>query len=95
MNVHQNARMTSHGRLLLVRRICEQGWAAAAAAGVPERTAYTAGRPKGARNRATVSADVLLEGEAEALTRKAVESALGGGGSAMRICLEPAGAAPK
>src|ERR671932_247141 len=32
-----------------------------------------AGRPKGARNRATRAAEDLLEGEAEAVTRKAVE----------------------
>jgi transposase InsO family protein len=44
MNVHQNARMTVHGRLLLVQRVREAGWrvvAAAAAAGVSERTAYS------------------------------------------------------
>jgi transposase InsO family protein len=43
MNVHKNARMTVHGRLLLVRRVGEQGWQvgdAALAAGVSERTAY-------------------------------------------------------
>jgi len=44
MNVHKNARMTVHGRLLLVQRVREAGWrvvAAAAAAGVSERTAYS------------------------------------------------------
>jgi transposase InsO family protein len=44
MNVHKNARMTVHGRLLLVTRVREQGWRiadAALAAGVSERTAYT------------------------------------------------------
>jgi len=44
MNVHKNARMTVHGRLLLVQRVRAGGWrvvAAAAAAGVSERTAYT------------------------------------------------------
>jgi transposase InsO family protein len=44
MNVHKNARMTVHGRLLLVTRVREQGWRvgdAAAAAGVSERTAYS------------------------------------------------------
>src|SRR5215831_6568815 len=35
-----------------------------------------AGRPKGARNRATVAAEALLDGQAEALTRKAIERAL-------------------
>jgi transposase len=44
MNVHHNARMTVHGRLLLIQRVREAGWRvvdAAAAAGVSERTAYT------------------------------------------------------
>jgi transposase InsO family protein len=43
MNVHKNARMTAHGRLLLVRRVREHGWRvedAALAAGVSVRTAY-------------------------------------------------------
>ena len=46
------------------------------------------GRPKGARHRTTVAIEVLLDGEAEALTRKAVEMALGGDTTAMRLCLE-------
>ncbi len=40
MNVHKHARMTSHGRLLLVQRIRAQGWRvaeAAAASGVSVR----------------------------------------------------------
>ena len=44
MNVHKHARMTVHGRLLLVQRVRQAGWqvvAAAAAAGISERTAYT------------------------------------------------------
>jgi transposase InsO family protein len=43
MNVHENARMTVHGRLLLVMRVREQGWRvvdAGLAAGVSERSAY-------------------------------------------------------
>jgi len=43
MNVHQNARMTVHGRLLLIRRVREHGWRvgdAALAAGVSVRSAY-------------------------------------------------------
>jgi transposase InsO family protein len=43
MNVHKNARMTVHGRLLLVRRVGEQGWRvrdAATSAGISERAAY-------------------------------------------------------
>jgi hypothetical protein len=46
------------------------------------------GRPRGARNRATIAAEALLDGEAEALTRRAIELALAGDGSALRLCLE-------
>jgi hypothetical protein len=34
MNIHQNARLTPQGRLLLVRRVDELGWRMAEAAGV-------------------------------------------------------------
>ena len=54
----------------------------------PGQSGNPAGRPKGARNRATVAAEALLEGEAEALTRKAVELALAGDVTALRLCLE-------
>jgi hypothetical protein len=47
-----------------------------------------AGKPKGARHRATLAAEVLLDGEAETLTRKAVELALGGNVLALRLCLD-------
>jgi transposase InsO family protein len=43
MKVHANARLTVHGRLLLIRRVLEKGERvaeAAASAGVSERTAY-------------------------------------------------------
>ena len=46
------------------------------------------GKPKGARHRVTLAVEELLDGEAEALTRKAVEMALGGDTTAMRLCLE-------
>ena len=46
------------------------------------------GRPPGARHRATRAALALLDGEAEALTRKAVEQALAGDTVALRLCLE-------
>ena len=46
------------------------------------------GKPKGARHRATQAVLTLLEGEAEALTRKAVETALSGDMAALRLCLE-------
>jgi hypothetical protein len=46
------------------------------------------GRPKGTRNRATRLAESLLDGEARALARKAVELALGGDVTALKLCLE-------
>src|ERR1700736_4189956 len=52
------------------------------------RSGNPAGRPAGARNKKTLAAAVLLEGEAEALTRKAVDLALAGDPTAMRLCIE-------
>lgn len=46
------------------------------------------GRPKGSRNKATLLAQTLLEGEAENLARKAVEMALNGNPLALKLCLE-------
>lgn len=46
------------------------------------------GKPKGTLNHATRAVMALLDGEAEALTRKAVELALGGDATALRLCLE-------
>jgi hypothetical protein len=46
------------------------------------------GRPPGARNKATLTAELLLDGEAEALTRKALELALGGDAAALRLCFD-------
>jgi hypothetical protein len=46
------------------------------------------GRRKGARHRATLAAEALLDGEAEALTRKAIELALADDTVALRLCLE-------
>jgi hypothetical protein len=65
----------------------------------PERKPYTQrgkagflpgnpGRPPGARHRATLAALALLDGEAERLSRKAVEMALEGDVTALRLCLE-------
>lgn len=47
-----------------------------------------AGKPKGARNRTTLAAEALLDGEADALTRKAIERALEGDAVALRLCLD-------
>jgi hypothetical protein len=44
--------------------------------------------PQGARHRATLAAEALLDGEAEGLTRKAIELALAGDTMALRLCLE-------
>jgi hypothetical protein len=52
------------------------------------RSGNPAGRRRGSRNRSTQAAQLLLEGEAEALTRKAVELALGGDPAALRLCLD-------
>ena len=46
------------------------------------------GRPKGSRNRSTLAAEALLDGEAEALTRMVIELALKGDLGAVRLCLE-------
>ncbi len=46
------------------------------------------GRPQGSRNKATIALEGLLEGEAEAITRKAIEKAKAGDMTAIRLCLE-------
>ena len=46
------------------------------------------GRPRGARNSATLAAEALLDGEVQALTRKAIQMALDGDSVALRICME-------
>jgi hypothetical protein len=47
-----------------------------------------AGRAPGCRNHATQMAEVLLDGEVEALTHKAVELAMEGDTTALKLCLE-------
>lgn len=46
------------------------------------------GKPKGARHRATLAAEAMLDGEADALTRKAIDMAKAGDTVALRLCLE-------
>ena len=46
------------------------------------------GTPSGARHKATQAALALLEGEAEALTRKAVDMALDGDTIALKLCMD-------
>ena len=51
-------------------------------------TAGNAGKPRGTRHKTTQAVLALLEGEATALTRKAVEMALAGDSVALRLCLD-------
>ena len=46
------------------------------------------GRPKGARNTTTVALETLLDGQAHALTQKAIHLALTGDITALRLCLD-------
>lgn len=46
------------------------------------------GRTPGSRNKTTIAIETLLEGEHEALTRKAIEMALEGDVTALRLCLD-------
>ncbi len=55
---------------------------------VAGKSGNPAGRPKGARNRTTVAVEEILDGEADALARKAIELALNGDTVALRLCLE-------
>jgi hypothetical protein len=46
------------------------------------------GRPSGSRNRVNLALEELLDGEANAIVRKAVEKAKEGDSIALRLCLE-------
>jgi Family of unknown function (DUF5681) len=46
------------------------------------------GRPKGSRNVTTVALESLLDGQATALTQKAIDLALIGDMAALRLCLD-------
>src|SRR5712671_4610983 len=52
------------------------------------RSGNPAGRPRGCRDHVNRAARLLLAGEGEALTRKAVELALSGDPAALRLCLD-------
>jgi hypothetical protein len=54
----------------------------------PGRSGNPNGRPSGSRNRATLAIEALLEGEGEALTRKAIELAKAGDMQALRLCMD-------
>src|SRR5262245_3660332 len=46
------------------------------------------GRPVGSRNKSTLALQALLDGDGEAITRKAINLAKSGNESARRLCLE-------
>ncbi len=52
------------------------------------RSGNPAGRSQGSRNKATLAIEALLDGEAEGLTRKAVDLAMAGDTTALRLCLD-------
>ena len=54
----------------------------------PDQSGNPAGQPKGSRNKATLAVEALLDGEAEEITRKAIELAKKGDLAAIRLCLE-------
>jgi len=53
------------------------------------------GKPKGARHKTTCAVEALLEGQAEALTQKAITKALDGDTTALRLCLDRIAPPPK
>ena len=54
----------------------------------PGQSGNPAGKAKGTRNKVTLAIEALLDGEAEALTRKAIELAKAGDMAALRLCLD-------
>src|SRR5260370_32844028 len=54
----------------------------------PGQSGNPSGRPKGARNKTTITVEALLDNEAEALTRKVIDLALAGNMAAIRLCFE-------
>jgi hypothetical protein len=54
----------------------------------PGHSGNPRGRPRGARAKATLAVEAMLQGELHGLTRKAIEIALQGDITALRLCLE-------
>jgi len=46
------------------------------------------GKPKGTRHKTTRAVEQLMEGQAQALTQKAIDAALAGDMTALRLCLD-------
>jgi hypothetical protein len=53
----------------------------------PGQSGNPMGRPRGARNATTRAVEVLLDGEGETLTRKAIELAKAGDMQALKLCM--------
>jgi len=53
----------------------------------PGRSGNPSGRPKGVRNKSSMAAEALLDGESEALTRRCIDLAMEGDPTALRLCL--------
>jgi hypothetical protein len=54
----------------------------------PGQSGNPAGKRPGTRNKDTLAALALLDGESEALTRKAIEEAMGGNITALKLCID-------
>ena len=54
----------------------------------PGQSGNPAGKAKGTRNKVTLAIEALLDGEAEELTRKAIELAKAGDMAALRLCMD-------
>jgi uncharacterized protein DUF5681 len=54
----------------------------------PGQSGNPAGKPRGTRHKATRAMEVLLEGEVEQVTRKAIELAKAGDTTALRLCMD-------
>ena len=54
----------------------------------PGKSGNPRGRASGSRNRASLAVEQLLDGEAQALTRRCIELAMEGDTTALRICME-------
>ena len=54
----------------------------------PGQSGNPAGKPKGTRNATTLALETLLDGQASALTQKAINLAPAGDMAALRLCLD-------
>lgn len=54
----------------------------------PGQSGNPKGKPRGARSRVTLAMEALLDGQAEKLTQKAIQLALAGDLTALRLCMD-------